>query len=199
MALVFLQANDGRSAMRSFGGELGESAGGVLRGDARPQTGLRREMQKADTRRAAVLDFLSSYDKQAKPTAPKKQAGEDGLGDIVVDPWSERKQDVESFTINAADIKSIETKNGHLMLKMAKEEITLSPIYLPAFPPSDGPAGRRFGNNYTRLFVRYPGLRRIKARRRRPDRIRRRSSVSTSPNAAASISTSLNQSVRLAL
>jgi hypothetical protein len=43
-------------------------------------------------------------------------------------------------------------------LKLGKEEITLSPIYLPAVPPADGPAARRFANNYTRLFVRYPGL-----------------------------------------
>ena len=27
-----------------------------------------------------------------------------------------------------------------------------------AATPTEGPQGRRFGNNYTRLFVRYPGL-----------------------------------------
>jgi hypothetical protein len=110
------------------------------------------------TRDGLRLIFLSSYDKKAKPTAPAKPAGEDGLGDLVIDPSSERQQDFESLSIKAADIRSIETKNGHLVLKLAKDEISLSPIYLPAFPPADGPAGRRFGNNYTRLFVRYPGL-----------------------------------------
>jgi hypothetical protein len=34
----------------------------------------------------------------------------------------------------------------------------LSPIYLPSFTPIEGPQARRFANNYTRLFVRYPGL-----------------------------------------
>ena len=110
------------------------------------------------TRDGLRLIFLSSYDKKAKPTAPAKPAGEDGLGDLFIDPSSERQQDFEGLTIKAADIKSIETKNGSLALKLPKEEIYLSPIYLPAFPPADGPAGRRFGNNYTRLFVRYPGL-----------------------------------------
>jgi hypothetical protein len=104
------------------------------------------------------LIFLSSYDKKAKPIAPAKQAGEDGLGDLIIDPSAERQQDFESLMVTAAEIKKIETKNGHLVLKLAKEELTLAPIYLPAHPPSDGPAGRRFGNNYTRLFVRYPGL-----------------------------------------
>ena len=157
MALVFLQANDGQSAMRSFDAVASQNLPVAFYAEMRGHK--QDHAAKCElTRDGLRLVFLSSYDKKAKPTAPKKQAGEDGLGDIVVDPWSERKQDVESFTINAADIKSIETKNGHLVLKMAKEEITLSPIYLPAFPPSDGPAGRRFGNNYTRLFVRYPGL-----------------------------------------
>jgi len=65
---------------------------------------------------------------------------------------------VRSKIVMPAEIKSIETKNGYLTLKLAKEEITLSPIYLPAVPPAAGPAARRFANNYTRLFVRYPGL-----------------------------------------
>ena len=34
----------------------------------------------------------------------------------------------------------------------------LSPIYLPSFTLVEGPQARRFANNYTRLFVRYPGL-----------------------------------------
>jgi hypothetical protein len=32
------------------------------------------------------------------------------------------------------------------------------PIYLPSFTPVEGPQARRFANNYTRLFVRYPGM-----------------------------------------
>ena len=157
MGLVFLQANDGRASMRSFdvvaSQNLPVSFYAEMRGH-RKDHAVKCEL----TRTGLRMIFLSSYDKKAKPAAPAKPAGEDGLGDLVIDPSSERKQDFESLTIAAAEIKKIETKNGHLVVKLAKEELTLSPIYLPAFPPSDGPAGRRFGNNYTRLFVRYPGL-----------------------------------------
>jgi hypothetical protein len=57
-----------------------------------------------------------------------------------------------------ADIKKVETDKGILKMKLAKADITLAPIYLPAFTPVEGPAARRFANHYTRLFVRYPGL-----------------------------------------
>ena len=41
---------------------------------------------------------------------------------------------------------------------MAHEQVTLSPIFMAAPVPTEGPQGRRFANNYTRLFIRYPGL-----------------------------------------
>ena len=41
---------------------------------------------------------------------------------------------------------------------MPSRTSSLSPIYLPSFTPVEGPQARRFANNYTRLFVRYPGL-----------------------------------------
>jgi hypothetical protein len=52
----------------------------------------------------------------------------------------------------------VETDKGVIKLKLVDEEITLAPIYLPSFTPIEGPQARRFANNYTRLFVRYPGL-----------------------------------------
>src|SRR6202043_3323051 len=48
--------------------------------------------------------------------------------------------------------------SGLLKLKMTKQDVYLSPIYLPSFTPIEGPPARRFANNYNRLFVRYPGL-----------------------------------------
>jgi tetratricopeptide (TPR) repeat protein len=157
MALVFLQANDGRSSMRSY--DAVASQGVPVSFYAEMRGRKQDHAVKCElTRDGLRLIYLSSYDKKAKPTAPAKPAGDDGLGDLVVDPWSARPQDFESLTIKASEIKSIQTKNANLIMKLAKEELYLSPIYLPAFPPSDGPAGRRFGNNYTRLFVRYPGM-----------------------------------------
>ena len=135
MGLVFLQANDGRSSMRSFDAVSGQNLPVAFYAEMRGRRqdhAVKCELNKGGLR----LIYLSSYDKKAKPTAPAKQAGEDGLGDIVIDPMAERKQDFESLTIKAADIKSLETKNGHLVLKFSKEEISLAPIYLPAFPPA---------------------------------------------------------------
>jgi hypothetical protein len=60
--------------------------------------------------------------------------------------------------LTLSDIKKVETDKGLLKLKLAQQEITLAPIYLPSFTPIEGPQARRFANNYTRLFVRYPGL-----------------------------------------
>src|SRR5437763_16321039 len=77
------------------------------------------------------------------------------MGDSVA---SSREQDFESLTVTLAEIRRVETKNGQILLKLAKEDVTLSPIYMGAATPTEGPQGRRFGNNYTRLFVRYPGL-----------------------------------------
>jgi tetratricopeptide (TPR) repeat protein len=157
MGLVFLQANDGRSSMRSFDVVASQNLPVAFYAQmhARNQD---RAVKCELTRDRLRLIFLSSYDKKGKPAAPAKPAGEDGLGDLAIDPAAERAEDFESRIVMPSEIKSIETKNGHLVLKLGKEEITLSPIYLPAVPPADGPAARRFANNYTRLFVRYPGL-----------------------------------------
>ena len=157
MGLVFLQANDGRSAMRCFDAvaaqNLPVSFYAELRGRKQDHA-VKCELGRDRLR----LIFLSSYDKKAKPTAPAKPAAEDGLGDLVIEPGSSREQDFESLTLTLAEIKRVETKNGQLLLKLAKEEVTLSPIYMAATTPTEGPQGRRFANNYTRLFVRYPGM-----------------------------------------
>jgi hypothetical protein len=104
------------------------------------------------------LIFLSSYDKNGKTAPPRKPAGDDGLGDMVLAPSSPRQQQFDSLEITLSEIKKVETDKGMIKLKLANQEITLSPIYLPSFTPIEGPAARRFANNYTRLFVRYPGL-----------------------------------------
>jgi hypothetical protein len=104
------------------------------------------------------LIYLSSYDKKGKVAPPSKPAGEDGLGDLVVEPFARRQLGFDSMDLKLADIKKVETDKGQLKLKLAQQEITFSPIYLPSFLPVEGPQARRFANNYTRLFVRYPGL-----------------------------------------
>jgi tetratricopeptide (TPR) repeat protein len=157
MGLVFLQANDGRSAIKSF--DVVASQGlpvsfyAEMRGHKQDQA-VKCELSLNRLR----LIYLSSYDKKGNPAPPNKPAGEDGLGDLVIDPSVPRQQDFDSLDLTQGDIKKVETDKGLLKLKLAQQEITLAPIYLPAFTPIEGPPARRFANNYTRLFVRYPGL-----------------------------------------
>jgi len=157
MGLVFLQANDGRSAIKSFdvvsSQDLPVSFYAEMRGHKQDQA-VKVELHRDRLR----LIFLSSYDKKGNVVPPSKPAGEDGLGDMVVDPSSDRQRAFDSLDLTLADIKRVETDKGVLKLKLAQQEITLSPIYLPSFTPIEGPPARRFANNYTRLFVRYPGL-----------------------------------------
>jgi tetratricopeptide (TPR) repeat protein len=157
MGLVFLQANDGHSAIKSFdviaSQGLPVSFYAEMRGHKQDQA-VKCELSRDRMR----LIFLSSYDKQGKPAPPSRPAGEDGLGDMVVEPSAPRQQAFDSLDLTLGDIKKVETDKGLLKLKLAQQEITLSPIYLPSFTPIEGPQARRFANNYTRLFVRYPGL-----------------------------------------
>jgi tetratricopeptide (TPR) repeat protein len=157
MGLVFLQANDGHAATRSF--DVVASQGlpvafyAEMRGHKQDQA-VKCELTADRVR----LIYLSSYDKKGNPAPPTKPAGEDGLGDMVMDPSTPRQQGLESLDLSLNEIKKVETDKGILKLKLTQQEITLSPIYLPSFTPVEGPQARRFANAYTRLFVRYPGL-----------------------------------------
>jgi tetratricopeptide (TPR) repeat protein len=157
MGLIFLQANDGASAIKSF--DVVASQGlpvsfyAEMRGHKQDQA-VKCELSRDRLR----LISLSSYDKKGNTVPPAKPAGEDGLGDLIVEPSAERQAAFDSLDLSLGDIKKVETNGGVLRLKLAQQEIMLSPIYLPAFTPIAGPPARRFANNYTRLFVRYPGL-----------------------------------------
>ena len=88
---------------------------------------------------------------------PDKNAGDDGLGDLTLAPGEERHP-FDSLELRINDIKKVETNKGVMTIKLNKEQFMLAPIYLPTFTPVEGPPARRFANNYTRLFIRYPGL-----------------------------------------
>ena len=157
MGLVFLQANDGRAATKVFDAVASQglpvSFYAEMRGRKQDEA-VKVELNPDGLR----LIYLSSYDKNGKPVPPKKPAGEDGLGDLVLAAAAPRKQDFAARNVPLSEIKKIETDKGLIKLKLTKEELWLSPIYMPTFTPIEGPQARRFANNYTRLFVRYPGL-----------------------------------------
>ena len=157
MGLVFLQANDGQSAIKSF--DVVASQGLPIAFYAEMRGRKQDQAVKCELSRNGLrFIFLSSYDKKGNALAPSKPAGDDGLGDMVINPSTTRQQEFESLNVNLSEIKKVETDKGVLKLKLAQQELTLAPIYLPSFTPIEGPQARRFANNYTRLFVRYPGL-----------------------------------------
>ena len=156
MGLVFLQANDGHAATKSFDAVASQglpvSFYAEMRGHKLDHAVKCELMQDKIT-----FIFLSSYDKKERPIAPDKQAGDDGLGDLTLAPGDER-QPFDSLELHLIDIKKIATNKGIIVIKLAKQEFALAPIFLPSFTPVEGPPARRFANNYTRLFIRYPGL-----------------------------------------
>jgi tetratricopeptide (TPR) repeat protein len=157
MGLIFLQANDGRAAIKSF--DVVASQGLPVSFYAEMRGHKQDQAVKCELHRERLRFIsLSSYDKKGNAIPPSKPAGEDGLGDLVIESGADRQQAVESLDLTLADIKKVETDKGVLKVKLREKEISLSPIYLPAFTPVEGPPARRFANNYTRLFVRYPGL-----------------------------------------
>lgn len=156
MGLVFLQANDGQSATRSFDAVASQALPVAFYGEMRGKK-QDRAVKCELTREGLRLIFLSTYDKKGNPAPPARPAGEDGLGDMVIAPAARRPQ-VDSLEVPLSEIKQVGTDKGLLKLKLARQEIWLSPIYLPTYTPVEGPQARRFANNYTRLFVRYPGL-----------------------------------------
>jgi hypothetical protein len=157
MGLVFLQANDGRSAIKSFDAVASQGLPVAFYAEMRGKK-QDRAVKVELNRNGLRLIYLSSYDKKGNPAPPSKPAGEDGLGDMVIDPATPRAQDFEALNVTLSQIKKIETDKGVIKVKLADQEVTLSPIYVPTFTPVEGPQARRFANSYTRLFVRYPGL-----------------------------------------
>jgi tetratricopeptide (TPR) repeat protein len=157
MGLVFMQANDGQSATRSF--DVVASQGLPVAFYAELRDRKHDQAVKCELSHDRVrLIYLSSYDKKGNPAPPSRPAGEDGLGDMVIDPSTPRQQGFDSLEVTLNEIKKVETDKGMLKLKLAKQDVWLAPIYLPSFTPIEGPQARRFANTYTRLFIRYPGL-----------------------------------------
>jgi hypothetical protein len=160
MALVYLQANDGQSAMRCFDVVASQGLPVTFYAECRGHK-LDHAAKCELSSSGARLVFLSSYDKRGRPTPPACPAGKDGFGDLIVAPGDKRDGQFDSFTMTAADIAHVETKDGLVRVKFGgqtQQEITLAPIFLPSYTPIDGPPARRFANTYTRLFMRYPGL-----------------------------------------
>jgi len=158
MALVYLQSLDGRSAIRAFDAVSSQHLPVSFYAEIRGH-GVDRPAKCELCRDHIRFIFLASYDKRGVAKPPSRQAGQDGLGDLVMEAQASRALDFEDFAFRLSEIKKVETKDGQILFKLEHDTYSVSPLAIAFYPPKEGgPFARRFSNDYARLFVRYPGL-----------------------------------------
>ncbi len=160
LALVYLEGNDWPAAFRSFDAPAGRNLPVSFYAQvnsAHDSTQVRAAKVEI-TSNTARLVYLSSYDNSKHIAGPPKSpAGDDDLGNLVVSTPDEVDTDADAVTVAAADLKGVETKNNFVVLKLKKDDLCLAPVYMMGAVPFEGRASRSFGNEYTRLFIRYLG------------------------------------------
>jgi len=160
LALISLQGNDWPSAYRSY--DAVASQGFPVSFYAQVSSSRDRKAVRATKvevgPNAIRLVYLSSYDPRKQiSVAPPSAAGDDDLGNLVVDGDEPPDPDASALSITPAELKGIQTELNFVVLKLPKDTIYLAPVNLLSDAPFEGAASRSFGNEYTRLFVRYLG------------------------------------------
>ena len=158
MALVYLQALDGRAAIRAFDAVSSQHLPVSFYAEVRGHN-LDRPVKCELSRDHIRFIFLASYDKNGAAKPPARKAGQDGLGDLVIEPQASRALNFEDFAFRLSDIKKVQTVNGQIYFKLEPDTYGIAPLAIAFTAPKEaGPFARKFSNDYARLFVRYPGL-----------------------------------------
>jgi tetratricopeptide (TPR) repeat protein len=158
MGLVYLQALDGRAAIRAYDAVSSQHLPVSFYAEVRGHN-LDRPVKCELSRDHIRFIFLASYDKNGVAKPPSRKAGQDGLGDLVIEPQASRALNFEDFAFRLSDIKKVQTVNGQIYFKLEHDTYGLAPLAIAFTAPKEaGPFARRFSNDYARLFVRYPGL-----------------------------------------
>jgi len=160
MAIVSLQANDGRSAIANFDAVAGQNLPVSFYAELRGEQGDRAvkcEVRPEELR----LIYLAKFDKKGNAQPAGAPAGDDALGNLTPDPTHTDPADMgktETRVIKISEVQKLETKSSQVIIQLANAQLAFSPIYMTEEPPYEGPPSRRFANTYTRLFIRYAGL-----------------------------------------
>jgi tetratricopeptide (TPR) repeat protein len=158
MALVYLQALDGRAAIRAYDAVSSQHLPVSFYAEVRGHN-LDRPVKCELSRDHIRFIFLASYDNKGVAKPPSRKAGQDGLGDLVIEAHASRALNFEDFAFRLSDIKKVQTVNGQIYFKLEHDWYGLAPLAIAFHAPKEaGPFARRFSNDYARLFVRYPGL-----------------------------------------
>jgi hypothetical protein len=160
LALVYLEANDWPAALHSFDAPAARNlpVSFYAQVSSAHNSGQVRAAKVEIGSNTVRLVYLSSYNTSKHVTGPPNSpAGDDDLGNLVVSTSDDLDTEAEAITVGAADLKAVETKNNFVVLKLSNDDLYLSPVYMLAAAPFEGRASRSFGNEYTRLFIRYLG------------------------------------------
>ncbi len=161
LALICLQGNNWPEAFRSY--DAVTSQGYPVSFYAQEPTGSDNKQVRAVKveigSNSIRIITLAIYNPDKKISdAPDRSAGEDDLGNLVITSVTPPDPDAEAVTIKPEDLKGIETQNNFVVLKGAKEKIYLAPLNMLSTVPFEGGAARTYGNEYTRMFIRYLGF-----------------------------------------
>jgi len=160
LALVYLEANDWPAAFHSFDAPAARNlpVSFFAQVSSAHNSGEVRAAKVEIGSNAVRLVYLSSYDTSTHVTGPPNSpAGDDDLGNLVISTPEDVDAEAEAFTVSAADLKAVETRSNFVVFKLSNDDLYLSPVYMLAATPFEGRASRSFGNEYTRLFIRYLG------------------------------------------
>jgi len=78
--------------------------------------------------RPGAHDLSLVLRQEGKPGTAQQAGREDGLGDMVMDPSAPRQLGFESLDLTLNEIKKVETYRGMLKLKLAQQDVYLSPF-----------------------------------------------------------------------
>ncbi len=161
IALIYLQGNNWPDAYRSY--DAVASQGFPVSFYAQASSGEDSKdirATKVEVGPSAIrLITLATYNPKKKISeAPDQSAGDDDLGNLVISAKVPPDPNAQAVTIKPEDLKGIATQNNFVVLKTGKEQIFLAPLNMLSTVPFEGGASRSYGNEYTRLFIRYLGF-----------------------------------------
>jgi hypothetical protein len=160
LALLDLEDNDWSAAFRSF--DAVASSGMPVSFYAQTNSSRDNKEVRATKieigRQSVRLVYLSSYNAKKRTSEPPlTPAGDDDLGNLAVSESRLPDLAAQSIVISMGDLEGIQTNQNFVIMKLHKEQTMLAPVYMVAFTPTEGRIAREFGNQYTRMFVRYLG------------------------------------------
>jgi tetratricopeptide (TPR) repeat protein len=160
LAVIYMQGNNPTAAMRCYdivtSAHLPVSFYGTAF-TARDKKNV-REVKVELLRDNVRLIYLSSYEPKKKQFEPPvKPAGTDSLGNLIIASADDMAKGAEDASWKTTDLKGIETKNNYIALNTGADEMFIRPLNMASETPYQGTPARKFGNTYSRLFLRYMG------------------------------------------